>query len=146
MVEDWIRLHEDTAPGLIEMLGIPGMGPKKIQRLNQEFGVESIAELKEVAEDGKIAPLSGFGAKSQQKILDGIELLARFRSRRRLDIGLMYGLAFESRISEIKTSKEQPLRVRQEEESQQLATWISLYLLNPNITLKLAMMSFPYQE
>ena len=85
--EDWVRLHEDTAPGLIEMLGIPGMGPKKIQRLNQEFGVESIAELKEVAEDGKIAPLSGFGAKSQQKILDGIELLARFRSRRRLDIG-----------------------------------------------------------
>ena len=103
--EDWIRLHEETAPGLIEMLGIPGMGPKKIQRLNQEFGVESIAGLKEVAEDGKIAPLSGFGAKSQQKILDGIELLARFRSRRRLDIGLMYGLAFESRISEIENVK-----------------------------------------
>ena len=99
--EDWIRLHEETAPGLIEMLGIPGMGPKKIQKLNQEFGVESIQELKDVALEGRISSLSGFGAKSQQKILDGIELLARFRSRRRLDIGLMYGLAFEAKISEI---------------------------------------------
>ena len=99
--EDWIRLHAETAPGLIEMLGIPGMGPKKIQKLNQEFGVESIQELKEVALEGRISSLAGFGAKSQQKILDGIELLARFRSRRRLDIGLMYGLAFEAKISEI---------------------------------------------
>ena len=99
--EDWIRLHEETAPGLIEMLGIPGMGPKKIQKLNQEFGVESIQELKEVALEGRISSLAGFGAKSQQKILDGIELLARFRSRRRLDIGLMYGLAFEAKVSEI---------------------------------------------
>ena len=82
------------------------MGPKKIQRLNQEFGVESIAELKEVAEDGKIAPLSGFGAKSQQKILDGIELLARFRSRRRLDIGLMYGSLLRVEFLKLKTSKE----------------------------------------
>ena len=123
MAQDWIRLHEDTAPGLIEMLGIPGMGPKKIQRLNQEFGVESIAELKEVAEDGKIAPLSGFGAKSQQKILDGIELLARFRSRRRLDIGLMYGLLLKVEFLKLKMSKEQPLRAQQEEESQQLETW-----------------------
>jgi len=99
--DDWIRLHEETAPGLIEMLGIPGMGPKKIQKLNQEFGVESIQELKDVALEGRISSLPGFGAKSQQKILDGIELLARFRSRRRLDIGLMYGLAFEAKISEI---------------------------------------------
>lgn len=99
--DDWIRLHDETAPGLIEMLGIPGMGPKKIQKLNQEFGVESIQELKDVALEGRISSLSGFGAKSQQKILDGIELLARFRSRRRLDIGLMYGLAFEAKISEI---------------------------------------------
>ena len=99
--EDWIRLHDETAPGLIEMLGIPGMGPKKIQKLNQEFGVESIQELKDVALEGRISSLPGFGAKSQQKILDGIELLARFRSRRRLDIGLMYGLAFEAKISEI---------------------------------------------
>jgi DNA polymerase (family 10) len=69
--------------------------------MNQELGVNSITTLREAAEDDSIAGLKGFGAKSQQRMLDGIELLARFRSRRRLDIGLKYGEAFEQRIAKI---------------------------------------------
>ena len=83
------------------MLGIPGLGPKRIKIMNQELGVDSITTLREAAEDDSIAGLKGFGAKSQQRMLDGIELLARFRSRRRLDIGLKYGEAFEQRIAKI---------------------------------------------
>ena len=99
--DDWIDLHNNTPPGLIEMLGIPGLGPKRIKIMNEELGVESIATLKQAAINNSIAGLKGFGAKSQQKMLDGIELLARFRARRRLDVGLMYGEAFEQRISTI---------------------------------------------
>ena len=99
--DDWIALHNDTPPGLIEMLGIPGLGPKRIKIMNEELGVESIATLKQAAEENTIAGLKGFGAKSQQKMLDGIELLARFRARRRLDVGLMYGEAFEQKIATI---------------------------------------------
>jgi DNA polymerase (family 10) len=99
--DDWIALHRDTPEGMIEMLGIPGLGPKRIKIMNQELGVDSIATLREAAEDDSIAGLKGFGAKSQQRMLDGIELLARFRSRRRLDIGLKYGEAFEQRIAKI---------------------------------------------
>ena len=99
--DDWIALHQDTPEGMIEMLGIPGLGPKRIKIMNQELGVDSIATLREAAEDDSIAGLKGFGAKSQQRMLDGIELLARFRSRRRLDIGLKYGEAFEQRIANI---------------------------------------------
>ena len=99
--DDWIALHTDTPEGMIEMLGIPGLGPKRIKIMNQELGVDSITTLREAAEDDSIAGLKGFGAKSQQRMLDGIELLARFRSRRRLDIGLKYGEAFEQRISKI---------------------------------------------
>ena len=99
--DDWIALHQDTPEGMIEMLGIPGLGPKRIKIMNQELGVDSIATLREAAEDDSIAGLKGFGAKSQQRMLDGIELLARFRSRRRLDIGLKYGEAFEQRIAKI---------------------------------------------
>ena len=99
--DDWIALHRDTPEGLIEMLGIPGLGPKRIKIMNQELGVDSITTLREAAEDDSIAGLKGFGAKSQQRMLDGIELLARFRSRRRLDIGLKYGEAFEQRIAKI---------------------------------------------
>ena len=99
--DDWIALHNNTPPGLIEMLGIPGLGPKRIKIMNEELGVESIATLKQAAEENTIAGLKGFGAKSQQKMLDGIELLARFRARRRLDVGLMYGEAFEQKIATI---------------------------------------------
>ncbi|DAC58258.1 MAG TPA: DNA polymerase/3'-5' exonuclease PolX [Candidatus Poseidoniaceae archaeon] len=99
--DDWIDLHNNTPPGLIEMLGIPGLGPKRIKIMNEELGVESITTLKQAALDNSIAGLKGFGAKSQQKMLDGIELLARFRARRRLDVGLMYGEAFEQRIATI---------------------------------------------
>ena len=98
---DWVDLHEQTPKGLIEMLGIPGLGPKRIKLMKEELGVDSVATLKQVALDGLIAPMKGFGEKSQQRMLDGIELLARFRARRRLDVGLMYGEAFQTKIATI---------------------------------------------
>jgi len=98
---DWIELHENTPQGLIEMLGIPGVGPKKIKMLHDELGVMSVADLQEVCVKNEVAPMKGFGAKSQQKILDGIDLLARFSARRRLDIGLRYGQTFLSMIKQL---------------------------------------------
>ena len=56
---DWIDLHNNTPPGLIEMLGIPGLGPKRIKIMNEELGVDSIATLKQAAEDDAIASLKG---------------------------------------------------------------------------------------
>ena len=97
--EDWVDLHTSTPPGLIEMLGIPGLGPKRIKLMADELGVDSVASLKEAALNNQIAPMKGFGAKSQQRMLDGIELLSRFRARRRLDIGLRYGEAFQRKIA-----------------------------------------------
>ena len=97
--DDWVDLHTNTPAGLIEMLGIPGVGPKKIKFLHDELGVLSVADLKEVCTKNEVSPLKGFGKKSQQKILDGIELLARFSARRRLDVGLRYGQTFLSMIS-----------------------------------------------
>ncbi len=97
--DDWVDLHTNTPPGLIEMLGIPGLGPKRIKLMADELGVDSVASLKQAALDDKIAPMKGFGAKSQQRMLDGIELLSRFRARRRLDIGLRYGEAFQRKIA-----------------------------------------------
>ena len=99
--EDWIDLHNNTPKGLIEMLGIPGVGPKKIKMLHDELGVMSVADLQEVCVKNEVAPMKGFGPKSQQKILDGIDLLARFSARRRLDIGLRYGHTFLSMIKEL---------------------------------------------
>ena len=99
--QDWMDLHANTPEGLIEMLGIPGVGPKKIKMLHDELGVMSVADLQEACVKNEVAPMKGFGAKSQQKILDGIDLLARFSARRRLDIGLRYGQTFLSMIQQL---------------------------------------------
>lgn len=99
--EDWVSLHETTPEGLIQMLGIPGVGPKKIKMLHDELGVMSVADLQEACVKNEVAPMKGFGAKSQQRILDGIDLLARFSARRRLDIGLRYGQTFLSMIEKL---------------------------------------------
>ena len=99
--EDWADLHENTPSGLIEMLGIPGVGPKKIKVLSDELGVLSVADLQESCVKNEVAPMKGFGAKSQQRILDGIDLLARFSARRRLDIRLRYGQTFLGMISKL---------------------------------------------
>lgn len=99
--EDWVSLHENTPEGLIQMLGIPGVGPKKIKVLHDELGVMSVADLQESCVKNEVAPMKGFGAKSQQRILDGIDLLARFSARRRLDIGLRYGQTFLSMVGKL---------------------------------------------
>lgn len=99
--EDWIELYESTPAGLIEMLGIPNLGPKRIKLLNEELGITNVLELQESCEAREIEELNGFGKKSQQKILDGIQLLKRFNARRRLDIGLLYGNALKELISNI---------------------------------------------
>jgi DNA polymerase (family 10) len=66
------KLKASIAPGLVEMLRIPGLGPKKITALNRELGISSIAELEKSCRDGRIAALDGFGEKTQEKILAGI--------------------------------------------------------------------------
>jgi len=100
--DDWVEIFEETPAGLIEMLGIPNLGPKRIKQMNDELGVQTVDGLLAVCEQGLVAPLDGFGEKSQQKIIDGIDLMRRFNARRRLNIGLIYGEALEHQISSLK--------------------------------------------
>ena len=95
------ELYESVPAGLIEIIGIPGLGPKRARVMYEELGVDSVESLKAACEMGHIAPLDGFGDKSQQKYLDGIELLRRYQGRSRMDIGLTFGRAFEARIAAV---------------------------------------------
>ena len=92
-------LYSSVPSGLIEMLAIPGLGPKRIKQFHDELGIESIDQLKVAGENEELRGLDRMGAKSEQKVLDGIELLKRFSGRRRLDVGLLYGEALEARIA-----------------------------------------------
>ncbi|HTI71402.1 MAG TPA: helix-hairpin-helix domain-containing protein, partial [Candidatus Limnocylindria bacterium] len=75
------NLKASTPPGLLELLGLQGLGPKKVKKLHDELGVDSIASLEKVCQDGKVADLEGFGEKSQTKILEAIAFKRQFASR-----------------------------------------------------------------
>lgn len=77
-------LKASIAPGLVEMLDIPGLGPKKIQALNKKLGVDSIASLEVACKAGKVAELDGFGEKTQTNLLEGIERKRQYASKHRL--------------------------------------------------------------
>ena len=66
------ELRASIAPGLVEMLEIPGLGPKKIIALHQQLGVDTIEKLVAACAGGLVAALPGFGEKSQEKIMAGI--------------------------------------------------------------------------
>lgn len=67
------ELRASIPPGMVEMLQIPGLGPKKIIALNQKLAVDSIASLAKACAEGLVAGLPGFGEKTQEKIVAGIK-------------------------------------------------------------------------
>jgi len=67
------ELKASIAPGLVEMLQIPGLGPKKIKALHDKLGVTDIPGLAKACRAGRVADLDGFGEKTQEKILAGIK-------------------------------------------------------------------------
>ncbi|MGE5755397.1 MAG: DNA polymerase/3'-5' exonuclease PolX [Planctomycetaceae bacterium] len=69
------ELRRSTPPGLVALLRVPGLGPKKIKALHDALRIESLADLRAAAEAGTIAGLRGFGAKTEAKILDGINFV-----------------------------------------------------------------------
>jgi DNA polymerase (family 10) len=71
-LEFYEKLKASVPEGLVELLTIPGLGPKKIRALQDKLGVDSIAKLKAACDEGKVAALEGFGDKSQEKLLSGI--------------------------------------------------------------------------
>jgi DNA polymerase (family 10) len=81
-------LKRKTPPGLLEMLRIQGLGPKKVKALYSELGLETLDELKAACEEGRVAKLRGFGEKTQQKILEGIQYLSEVGERVRIDQAL----------------------------------------------------------
>jgi DNA polymerase (family 10) len=81
-------LKASVPAGLVAMLDIPGLGPKKIIALNKHLGVDSVEKLEAACKDGKVAELDGFGEKTQTKLLEGIAHRRLYAQRTRLDDAL----------------------------------------------------------
>jgi DNA polymerase (family X) len=65
-------LKKEFPPGIIELSGVPGLSVAKIKTLHEVLGIASVAELKAAAAAGKIKDIKGFGAKTEQKLLETI--------------------------------------------------------------------------
>ena len=96
-------LKASIPPGLIELLEIPGLGPKKIQALNQKLGVDSVEQLETACRAGKVAQLEGFGEKTQVNLLEGIERRRTYASKHLLSDAL---LAAEPLLDSLRTHPE----------------------------------------
>jgi len=79
------QLLSKICPTLLELLNIPGMGPKSVKAVYKKLNVKSIAELKSAAEAGSVTELPGFGEKKAAAILKGIAFMEKSTGRIRLD-------------------------------------------------------------
>jgi len=78
------ELESRTPADLGRMMDIAGLGPKRVQALHAELGINSLDDLKEAAQQEKIREVSGFGVKTEKKILKGIKELVAEKKRFRL--------------------------------------------------------------
>jgi DNA polymerase (family 10) len=75
------ELKAATPPGLVAMLEIPGIGPKKIKAVHDELGIDTVEQLEQACLDGRVAKLKGFGEKTAANICDGIARRRAYASK-----------------------------------------------------------------
>lgn len=88
--------------GLLEVLDVPGLGPKTVRLMWTEKGVESVADLKRIIEDGSILELPRMGAKTVQNIKESLEFAARSVERIRLGAALPIAEMLVARLEKVK--------------------------------------------
>jgi DNA polymerase (family 10) len=96
-------LKKEVPTGLVDLLSIPGLGPKKVAAMYSKLGITTLKELQEAAAAGKLRGLFGFGETTEKNILRGIQLLEKTSGRVLLDRAYMDGMEY---ITYLKTCKQ----------------------------------------
>ena len=73
------ELSASVPEGLREMLSISGLGSKKVRAIYEHLDITTVGELEYACRENRLATLEGFGQKTQDRVLKGIELLKRYR-------------------------------------------------------------------
>ncbi len=79
--DEYEKLKAKVPAGVLDMLRVTGMGPKKVKAVYDKLGVKSIEELEQAGRDGKLAVLPGFGEKTQLNILNAIARYRKYAQR-----------------------------------------------------------------
>jgi DNA polymerase (family 10) len=75
------RLRGLFPAGLLELLRVPGLGPKKVKALHRELGIDSLDGLERAAREQRIRGLKGFGPRSEERIITGVERARQYGTR-----------------------------------------------------------------
>lgn len=101
----WEELSAKTPEGVLKMLELPGLGPKKVSMLWQELGVQTLEELEEACKLGKVAQLAGFGEKTQASILESLVQHQDYQGKLHYATALVYAnkleLAFKEKFPDL---------------------------------------------
>lgn len=101
-LEELEHLRSLVPPGLLDILKLPGIGPKKVKALYEELGIDGLVPLKEACESGRIAKVKGFGPKTQENILEGIAFLKEGEGRVLRPIALEVARDLASTLAKVK--------------------------------------------
>ncbi|MFX1582285.1 MAG: DNA polymerase/3'-5' exonuclease PolX [Promethearchaeota archaeon] len=98
-----MKLRNELSPELVELLEIPGIGPKTVKVLRDELGVQNVDQLRLALESHEIRDLPGFGPKSEENIQRSLEMYLEhsFQHKGRTFIGIAYPIA-QHLIEELK--------------------------------------------
>ncbi len=80
-IKDYERLKKQVPVDVSGLTSIEGLGPKSVYKLYKKLGIKTVGELEKAAKAGKLRDLDGFGEKSEQKILKGIEFAKKGQGR-----------------------------------------------------------------
>lgn len=95
------ELREELPQGLRELMEIEGLGPKTALRLHKKIKISSIDELESAAKQGKIRGLKGFGEKTEEDILQGIEMYRSAQERFLLGYILPIAKEIEKKLKDL---------------------------------------------
>lgn len=104
-IRHYEELKRKTPVELGELIAIEGLGPKSIKKLYASLRVKDLKTLEKAARAGKISALSGFGRKSEENILKGIEFIKRSGGRFLLGAVMPIANTIEERLSQLKETK-----------------------------------------
>jgi len=93
------KLNRQLPSGITDLLHVPGLGPKRVQRLYQDLDVQTPEQLYRAARDGRLRALPGFGEKSELNILQGVEAHLKRPGRYKLAIAAQYAHAYADYLS-----------------------------------------------
>ncbi len=94
------ELKASFPPGVFEMMKIQGVGPKKVKVLLEQLTITTVAQLEQACKEGRLEAVDGFGKKTQDNILAGIELLRKHSSHFLFSVAEKAALKILERIAD----------------------------------------------